>query len=488
VSRALFRTPACRLIAVVLVCGALFSCTPSSQSESLVSDAAALVTAAAAAEAESYVRASQFYGEASSTLNNMAKAFPDSAQAASFRAGTLMVGAFTAAQLEQQAAKIAARARAESDPLECAAFVVERIASASARAEFSAALADAWIEQGDTERGRLILGRASAALKEVVDEHDRSMARAALARVWARLGHERAAAAQVAAVDSGQALARVLALLAIHEVVGPEVEAADIAAAPADWDPSAVAAEIIDRQQWARGLLRSARAQIDAMDKSTRERPWAIAALAAAEARVGNEREVQRLIATLGDGSDRVRGAVAVAAAWRERGDRAADARWLGLALEAAGGIEDSYLLAMALSETAGGYIAAGADERARELLDQSLSIARKIDELSPSRSGALAKIARKYAALGEESEAMVIAEVMLDQGQIDSAWARAGIARALASASRFRRAVPVVFSISQRQVRRQTLAAVLLEEARRPEAERTSDAFTLHRILLEFG
>lgn len=461
-------------VALLLVC-----CTPEARSPDVdVEEAAALIVAAAEAESRSFGTALQIYREAEAALDRMVADFPKSQQAAEFAAGTLRVGPFRSAQLKAHREEIRGRAVAESDPILCTAFVVERIVDLAARVEFSARLAELWLQQGQEAAARAVLVDADALAAGIADDYDRSMARVALARGWGYLGDEKEADRQIADIGdrrlagSEPGLAHVLAYLAVHEVLASAAPSSDAQ----------------QRQAWMRRMLQEAHDLVAVMDTSTRDRPWALAALAAAYARIDRGVEATRQLSLIADPADRVSAAVSVAGAWRSRGDDGAADYWLEQALEEAGAIEDPYRLAMALSETAGGYIDAGASKRARDLLDQSLSIARKIDELSPSRAGALTKLARKYAALGDEDEAMMIAEVMLDRGELDASWARAGIARSLASAGRFRRSVPVVFSIPRRAIRRQTLAAVLLEEAARSEVERTSDAFTLHRILTEFG
>lgn len=372
------------------------------------------------------------------------------------------VGPFTVAQLRRHAADIRERALAESSVLQCALWSVAQIAEPVARLRLIAGLV---VALDGAPPSLELVQAAQEDLELIAEDQDRAMARARLVPLWEQLGETEEAARELASIDERDGLARVVALLG---QAGLKRRGGDLAGA--------------DRS------LQLAHDVLQTMDRQAREFPWALSELAAAYAKVERGVETRRILGDLQGARERVRAMIAVSDAYRDTDKPGAASYWLDEALEETTRTDTPYALAMALAETAGGHMRAREGRRARALLDQALEVARNLDILSSERAGALSKVARKYAALGEREQAMMIADVLLEDGSRDQAWARAGVAVALAENGRFDEAVPVVFSIPKLDVRRVTLAGILVAAVASGAGEKPPETFVLHRILREFG
>jgi tetratricopeptide (TPR) repeat protein len=413
-------------------------------------EAAELVEAAVSAESLSYTRAADLYERALVGLEGEA---PDT-----------RIGPFTIEQLRSHATEIRGRARAEQGTVACADWVIRRIPGAAARVRLDVELAAALVEVGRRAEAVKLLGDAYIDLEKIGDEEDRDMARLELAVGWDRAGEAERADRVFQAMSGASEAVRALALLGRAR---SRLKAGDLSRAQA--------------------LVRDAHDIVQAMDRLSRDHSWAVGQLAAAYAALDRSVETRRLIAEAAKGRGRIRALVAVADAYIESRNGGAAVYWLDEALAESTAPSAPYELATALAETAGGYGRAGDLERAQALLGQALEVARQLDVLGSERAGALSKIARKYAAIGDDTHALMIANVLLEDGSSDQAWALAGVALALADAGKFDAAVPPVFDIPGRDVRRLTLAGVLVSHVAAAGDQMPGDTFVLHRILEEF-
>ncbi len=121
-------------------------------------------------------------------------------------------------------------------------------------------------------------------------------------------------------------------------------------------------------------------------------------------------------------------------------------------------------------------------------MLAQWLDLAMCLKDFSSVKAGALAKIARKYAAAGQYDMAFVITEAMMGGRPSDKAWAKAGIAEYFAHRGDFKSAFPMALSIERRQIKLVTLGELLIEYAAAPGTRSTETQPQLHRIIHELG
>ncbi|MFT4572374.1 MAG: hypothetical protein ACI8TX_001458 [Hyphomicrobiaceae bacterium] len=413
--------------------------------------AAATIARAVSAESSSYVDAAYLYASA---LEQLGDAPPDR-----------QVGPFTVAQLRVHADSMRDRAAAERSMDSCASWVILRIPQPSARVRLGAELSAALSNIDRSEEANELLVRARQDLSAIGDDYDRAMARSLLVPAWQRAGVSKESLSELGAIGDKDPLARVLALLGRGQALrntGANEEA----------DAS----------------LGEAHDVVQSMDRTKRDYAWALGELAAGYAGVDRSVETRRVLGELAGARERIRALVLVADAYTRNGNGGAADYWLAEALQETTKTRSSYELATGLAETAGGFARRGDGERAQTLLGQALEVARKLDVLGSERAGALSKIARKYASMGDSKSALMIADVLLSDGSSDQAWARAGVALALAERGDFDSAIPVVFAIAKRDVRRVTLAGVLVSHVSASGLASPADAFVLHRILEEFG
>ncbi len=435
------------------------------QSIGLVDEASELVDRGLEQEQESYISAYQLYRAALKNLKTVAELYPSSPAAKSFVSDEFRVGPFGLEQLYTHARQTGLRAEAEASPLACTRYVIDSISEPANRAKLLGDLAVARFRNGAAVEARELLERASEAVARIEDDYDRAMAKAALVEDNARIGK----------------LEEALTLL---EQVGPDGSLPGISAL--------VSLALAYRSHGDNGSFTRyrdrARRALSRMGKAAAHRDGAVVAVSRLYSDKAEDAEVREMAGEMKDPSARVRVYAQMASRRLREGDKDSAAAWIEDGLRLATAIEEPYALSTALGEIAAAYDEAGDLERAEELLGQSLSVAMGIKEFSSVKAGALAKVARKYARAGQYDMAFVIAEAMIGSRRADNSWAKAGIAHYFSERGEFERALPVVFSIRENQVKLMTLGQLLIEYSEFVRNEDDVNRTLLHYIVRELG
>lgn len=435
-------------------------CRQEDPAQALYDEASQLAVQARRAEPESYEQAARLYEAAQDSLDGLDRLYPDSLVARQVRAGMLFPAGMTRERLSASAQNARGRALAGADPVACALRVINRLHAVFARAEALAELAEATHASGRKDEGLALMRAAEAAAMSVQDDDDRAQALVTVSGGWARLGDDARAAVVLRELSHEQRAAQVAGfsiLATVRHARGAESDAV--------------------------AMLEDAELLLKAGIESESARIWAQGELAAAWAVLGREERARVSADAIGDAVSRVRAlsGIALQAVSARNEERAR--YWAGEALSVATGIEARYELSVALGEVALVYARLRDLDRGRDLLSQALELARGLESGSPAAAGALAKVARKLALLGDYEAAFLVTEGMLEGFDADRDWARAGLAHFHAARGEFDRALDGALDMKGEGLRLRTLAELLTEYTRHRGGRKAPDP-VLERIV----